>query len=434
MSAALREYEYSWEPESSENEEKRRIFEKYEKLHKIAAAALILERFLRSPAFKDQVGIYEGPSDINLIADEQLKRHLTLLKGLHNVELDSQTIEVFKAVVVDYYARCSEQAEGKHQLEIIFQRTKAAHPKEKTSKETLMGDILYRQVMGGRPSIDTIKVFDEDAFFVVYCCNDRDYEDLIWAGGAKYEENDTSVGSYHRSFGVKFDGTEELLTILLIRGMPSNSTYENIKPVVQHESQHFINDTIARAHSLGHGDNFNTLEKKFRSNREPQLNAKLAAQGIKDEFLAFLRDGVSGAEIYEAVFFDPAYQHLYVNLTDIDREKIKQALVLACSEIDSAPTYSVQEDCRATLVYLLIGVPLTEFPRVIFEYFEYLRQRQERIEGLAHAHQNNPRMTKKADYYASNFLTSPLSTEEIETKLRSLNKHTFKQGRTQQRK
>lgn len=221
----------------------------------------------------------------------------------------------------------------------------------------------------------------EEGYIILICSSSEDYRQFA----GKKQAN--SEGLYHRASGMPLDGKKAKL--MLIRG-----TDPDILPktIVIHERQHFINDMI----------DFADIEKQYFFNREQVRkkglgNSRSKASdfesasslrsteyALKDEFLAYIREGASLGRIDDTLREDGEYQNLYPYNND-ERANLVSCLKKTIQLLDTREMRTLLHPAeRAILVYLLIDVPFSFFPsfleKVRNHQTELLRQQKE-LEG-----------------------------------------------------
>lgn len=175
---------------------------------------------------------------------------------------------------------------------------------------------------------------------------------------ATLHEYEKELGCYAQN--VKWDG----LTIptLMQVGLPmKESTFI-------HEGQHFINHRL--------GNLFASWEPGAEATlQERELKLREAQRAIKDEVLAYLRDGSSPLRIHRTLSSDPLYTHLYEDLDEEQTIFVKQQLetmTLALSKHPWARSKGAgYQEYRDRLVASLLDIPFSSMAKYISRSIPY---------------------------------------------------------------
>lgn len=223
---------------------------------------------------------------------------------------------------------------------------------EGSSTPDAWGDIFFRQFVHDEPE-GTVIFERREAYFVMICSDPSDYVRAVEATRVSGEAFDAShtAGIFHRAHLINFyqGGKKEHVPLMIVDGN------QPVRRVIAHERQHFLNENIL-------SDFEETEALGGRKERNPIVQRLY--RGIKDEVLAYLRDGSSGTDIEEALGKD-AYRHLFRPLPSSDEEaawmivgRIKQFLDRHHGSFDG-------DSARGILTYQLAPVPLREFPKYL---------------------------------------------------------------------
>ncbi len=140
----------------------------------------------------------------------------------------------------------------------------------------------------------------------------------------------------------------------------SKGNRENDRLVLLHERQHFVNQKL-----LGF---FYKDEPAPRSGGEIE---RIAERKVKDEVLAYMRNGSSGQQIQQALG-GHLYLDLFDDLNEDEKSRIHQSLQDIAMQVDTFAENFASEAARGLLVYALIDVPLSKMPNWIRAIGEHL--------------------------------------------------------------
>ncbi len=223
-----------------------------------------------------------------------------------------------------------------------------------------MGDKIFYIRLQRRPK-GVVEASRKEAYFVLTFENDQDYLDFLGN-----PDLNASGGTFHRAMQLQHLDVD----VVCIRGKQDHWR------VLNHERQHFINDTIFNKFvgiddsNVPPNKDYPVLTRNYRSRTD--IIGDL--QTVKDEMLARIRE--AGNALHCTSFFNkPLYAHLKEKfqpneLPEIDRlfDSINFELVHLFSNqlIDNA-------HLRALLVYHMVDVPLLRFPerlRALRDFYE----------------------------------------------------------------
>lgn len=213
------------------------------------------------------------------------------------------------------------------------------------------GDIFFREFVQDEPAGKVI--FERrEAYFVMICNDPGDYVRAVEGirGGPESFDASHTAGVFHRAHLVNFKGGKKnYVPLMVVRGD------EGVRRVVTHERQHFLNGNILIDFEA-------TEELRARKERNPLVERLY--RGIKDEMLAYLRDGSSGSDLRVALEKE-TYDHLFRPLPSVD-EQVAHNVLLRMEQFLNRHHGSFDGDqARAILVYQLASVPLREFPKYL---------------------------------------------------------------------
>jgi hypothetical protein len=215
---------------------------------------------------------------------------------------------------------------------------------------------------------ETVRAYREDGYFVVHCPS-KDDQLKFFSGKEEVNENDRTVGgSFHETLDL---GPNLRVKCLLLRDRGGQSR------IKLHERQHWLNHVVY--------DSFRTIEfyeQNAKQSKRKDLEVSLGgtdegrekSRKIKDELIAFLRDGLDDKIISNFHTLD-LYKHLTKDLSMTEQEQlsdlmreIEERLNFLCKMFE-APRE------RAVLAYQLMSYPLLEFPDALKHAQEFYQKR-----------------------------------------------------------
>ncbi len=244
--------------------------------------------------------------------------------------------------------------------------------------EGTMGAHVFRARTGHLPTGE-VRFRRVESYFIVSAALSEDYREFYAPGitsdaGEEAQKRrvrlDQHGGTYHTR--VQLDApqavrTESYVRIELLGGLPSvllikgSVSGKEQERVVQHERQHHINHEF-----------LSLFERAERRRVDPNVQRQEAR--IKDEVLAYLRDGSSGKMLRQCLL-DPLYDHLFES-PDAERERQLRKTVKDTSvAVGMLGKDFESPDARAVLVYHLFDIPLADIPHRLREITRMLRER-----------------------------------------------------------
>ena len=269
--------------------------------------------------------------------------------ALENLPFDWQ--EQFRGMIREYFL-VRQEAEAA-EVEILY-RSGASYAGTEEEKAVLAGRWLFRNITREEPKGKIIFQRKEGYLILHY-----DEEDDYFVAAVGREEKTDLIkktkegGSYHPEL-IMQGGPPWYVPIIMIKGKEQST-----QQLVIHERQHFINQRVTnlfseiepkRAVKAG-SEKAGAVKQAF----ERKLNLRL----IKDEILAYIRDGRSGKET-KKVLSEPLYTHRFEPLEQDDQKMAEEVIAKVAEFIDRLNPDDRQ---RAELVYQLHAVPLARFPR-----------------------------------------------------------------------
>jgi len=250
--------------------------------------------------------------------------------------------------IIQNYAEQREQTRAKMRVLSSYLETvkRMGVPAEKTPE--YFGQMMFRQRTDKEPK-GKITFEQREAYFIMIC---EDPDDYAQAAAGKKGDSDApyarmSGGTFHRSMELAFGGPDlkQTVSVLLIKGYKDEKDKNS---VIVHERQHFINDRLL--------DTFRITEKHAK-----ESGAEWKGRNIKDEVLAYIRDGSSGSKIANSLFGE-LYSHLFFDMSKEEQLKVKETINKIKDLLDNNRWYLESPESRGVLVYQLAGIPLERIP------------------------------------------------------------------------
>lgn len=326
----------------SYTEHRDRFAELMEMRHRNAMAALKIEQIL---AHEEPLNEYPvaGTPENTRVKRETNETLTPILESLSAAGLTRKADHVKEAV------------DGYFVLKIIAQRAEFKLKEELQSKgkdttPAEMGSELFRQRTGENPKTP-VEAVRREGYFILVFFNDEDY--LKFVEGLDQEK---SAGFFHRA--MRFPNM--ILSLIL-----SRHGFEN--RAILHERQHFINDLILK-NFTGIERRPVPLKKEFplltKGVNEQRAGVRKGLGGVKDELLAYIRDGSSFARATN-FFGADLYKHLRDEFSEDEKKEVEVLLKKIRSELVDALNFFHDQQSRVILVYHLVDIPLLRFPERI---------------------------------------------------------------------
>lgn len=321
---------------------------KLEKRHIMAAAGVRFEDYLFN--HRDRFESF-GDSYANVVADFYEFAELTEV---------SPRLEKILLGVYEWY-QGAYHAAHEDNLELRKYLFKDSEPENADPYE--YGKRLFFARTGVEPKYP-VHFSHELGYFILYC-QGEDYTKF-----RREEPGKKSGGCLYFTFPIEELPSEVPLVVI------DGSHEENFSPtlitVKRHERQHFINRTLLK--------NFDVLENdavvsmlKTNSPDVVETDYVNAYKDLKDEILAYLKDGRKGSEIVSNLE-SPLYEHLLSVFPEKDRNSLIKILEEIGAEIDNADDIFNRLPFRGLLVYHLIDRPLPTIPDYITTIARWYRE------------------------------------------------------------
>jgi len=333
------------EQQSSKEQEKdkSRIIRLIEKSHKQALLAFKIEELLSGKELHANNGKKKDP------LEEQKK----LLD-----QLPEEIAQKF-AIIIENYSK-QRQTSLQENWKLVEMLEGFEGLKDKPITPLIMGQEIFNMRVGANP-LGKVEFFQDEGYFVMRCEDPIDYACAL--EGKVFDQTSQkslkSGGTFHHSMRLTFNSNDISTPVLLIRG--PDEAYR--KKIVVHERQHFINHILFR---------------KFKDTEK--FESADYFRDLKDEVLAYIRDGSSGRQLKESLYGD-LYTHLFANTPPEQRNTVSKVIDSIANFMDNY--YAIlgrNQEVRAILAYQLAGIPFEEFPKWLSAYAEYYRERSELLE------------------------------------------------------
>lgn len=214
----------------------------------------------------------------------------------------------------------------------------------------------------GYPPLGRVSLETQGGYVIFYCEKMGDYK-------AFGKLNRESGGTMHRaidldvSFQVPsefFPGETSTVSYspptLLIQGLKSE--YYTGQTII-HERQHFIYDVLFREDILS---------------RDESSRKEVARDRLKDEMMAFFRDGARGSSALD----NP---QLYGWIFETLGKKYEEIVQQFAQAVDQTPT-PIKRKARGLIAYQLMLAPVESYPRLYKKIVDFYVQRPELIEKV----------------------------------------------------
>lgn len=255
---------------------------------------------------------------------------------------------------------------------MLFLFEKVARSGLQRSQETL-GNVLYEDMVKGKSTLPSyprtgIKLKQMNGFLLLTIENDAAYNALY----DEFTPEARSGGRFHRALEVTI--AKRKVPVIVSRGERNVPIEED--PLIIHEMQHWINEGLAGLSFMERGQG--ALFSLDRNARKVVLMEQKAQRKIKDEVLAYIREGRS-REI-ERILLGSLYSDLFHGVLLKDNEHRKKQLSqiqMALSRF--APLIARFPRLNDILTYMLLPVPFGN----IATRLDTIRTTFERTNGIA---------------------------------------------------
>ena len=238
-----------------------------------------------------------------------------------------------------------------------------------------LGSYLF-EWQTGKKSKGWVRAEQREGYFLLFFENNADFSHFSRGGveEADVEKAKSTGGRYHRAIALPRINS---IKAILVNG-PADAG-----GMVLHERQHFFNDAAFDDFILTEVDE-TSVPKNLAALRQEQEKSPFDAveglRAIKDELLAYIRDG-SGADRATGFIGNKLlYGHLLKKFSEEAREDIKRLMEQIRTELeDLFRGFGGYGIGRAILVYLLIDVPLVRMPAMLNRMKKFYDRRVSRL-------------------------------------------------------
>lgn len=261
-------------------------------------------------------------------------------------------------------------------------RKKALEKFRDQSPETV-GTMLFIARTGKNP-VGPVSLVRREGYFIMTCPNPADYnvfydpalddrkaddfakqvEILNRHGGSMH----TSVTLDRKSRTSHWDLGDITSSFILLKTIPDAYGYDII---VAHERQHFLNHRLMKVFA----------ESENPGRHRARTAIELAARFVKDEIVAYVRDGSTGAQI-ETNLKEDVYAHLFENLSPKEDELLRGALLSVTTGMETHAVFS-EPSSRKAMAMQLLDIPLAQIPDWIPAIAKYYETRIRRIDAIS---------------------------------------------------
>lgn len=224
----------------------------------------------------------------------------------------------------------------------------------------LLGGIVFMQRTGSLPE-GRVEFFLREAYFILACEYSKDYARAYAGldGNPNSRNSQLSGGTFYNRIKLVLGGREISTPVIMVRGKCGQV---ETKRIITHERQHFIN------HKL-----FGKFIETEKDNGNPNL------RNIKDEVLAYIRDGSSGNWLVGSLNGE-LYENLFENLSADEKASVRDIFAKIEHFLNKNIEVLQSSESRAILVYQLAGISLEKFPKWLDAFEEYYCAREKMLE------------------------------------------------------
>src|SRR3989344_144450 len=356
-------------------------FLRRETVHQKAALLGLLERMVMSGRIeKLSMRIEEDlPRLWQLLSDHFGKQY----EPLQDVILaDKAFFQRLYDIYNAYRTECRKTEDGLEKLrQNFFGDDKDRKP------EQMWGKKIFEHMTGGAPK-GMVAFSSKEAFVIISYDKKEDYQIFLSRVGTSAEITEESAGIYAQAMYF-LAGTVSLRVVVINGGLGRT---RGASSIVAHERQHFVNDRLVGGKHPEHM--FTALEQKYYEQqglRGPELQTKVNETALlnplKNEVLAYIRDGTSGKEMctiggkdidvgfYSLLKNGRAYRQVFELMGSSRlRQAAEEQLALIARSVDGLKGFSSQE-AKAILVNELISVPFLVMAEEIEKLGKYYSRR-----------------------------------------------------------
>ncbi len=320
-------------------EGKGRIERLLERRHQVAHAAMRIER------------LFSGPDEPKETDEELIAREAPYLP--------EKVRDRFAQCLATYREQRAESRRAERLLKDHMVLEERLSSDVKSPYE--FGVYIFRKEVGEPPRAH-VELKQKEGYFLMEFEDRGDFDRFNVKLGTSLPRSQSSGGMYHGAAAVKLL-SGPTVPLLLIRLGYHASVPDS---VIAHERQHFINHAVFHL--------FDGVEPVPAAGRWRERDA---TQQVKDEVLAFLREGRSGMQMERSLKDDTLYGRLF-SVPGAKTETLRHAMADISEAVDAwRKILGASDGADALLVYQLIDVPLTAMASRVRRLTEFYRRRRD---------------------------------------------------------
>ncbi len=263
-----------------------------------------------------------------------------------------------------------------------FLKKKASEKFGDNSPETVAA-MLFTARTGKHP-VGQVSLVRREGYFIMTCPNPADYNVFYDPALEDRKADDFTKqveilnrhgGSMHTSITLDrkhgtshWDLGDISSSFIVLKTVPDAYGFDVI---VTHERQHFLNHRLMKVFA----------ESENPRRHEAKTDIETAARFIKDEVIAYLRDGSTGAEI-DTNLKEETYRNLFENLSPKEVELLHGILSNITTSMSKDAVFSDPASRRAMAIQL-IDIPFVKIPDWMPVIAGYYQETLHRIDEIA---------------------------------------------------
>lgn len=230
-----------------------------------------------------------------------------------------------------------------------------------------LGKSTFRDIAHGE-SMGEVTLNLQEGYFIMSFEDPRDYARAVHGRDAIPASTsvpiEKSAGTYHRMRRIAFFEDKYYGPVIMVKKS------EHVESIIAHERQHYINNRVFAGFKVTEGPVADT----------PQALEARLQRNIKDEVLAYMRDGSTGTSM-ERSLFGELYTHLFSSLGR-SKDETESVVKKTAGFLNQHHEVLKSPEARAVLVYQLAHVPLEEFPKWLDALGKYYVWRYELLSNF----------------------------------------------------
>lgn len=297
-------------------------------------------------------------------------------------EFPAEARERYQNAFNNYQRRIRRMDELLKKLETDIEREQSYGITETEARERLAHRI-YRTLGSGwahntvNPEPTGAVTLDlKEGYMLLKFDNHEDYKKAAEAMSRGTETIDETAGLYGHATYVGSIDDKYMGPVLLVR---NDRGAQGAESIVAHERQHFINHEVFGLFSSVERYPKTITDAITYPDNDPERIKVSAFARIKDEVVAYIRDGSNGTNLKRSLQ-SKLYKHLFEPLTDDQKVEVWKIIDDAADFVSTMPVPPNLSECRAIITYQIAHVPFAEFPKWLtamrgyyFERFNLLR-------------------------------------------------------------